>query len=68
MGTFSPVGVLLTRLIFGEICLWRMFSLLSLFPLPSRHFFDADAAVFHLAAVAFEADLAGGGYFHRSFQ
>src|SRR5881394_43048 len=36
--------------------------------LPSRNFLDADAAVLHLTAVAFEADGAGGGEFHRSFQ
>src|SRR3989442_7231457 len=33
-----------------------------------RRLVDSDAAVFHLAAVAFEADGTGGGNFHRRFQ
>src|SRR6266540_2400526 len=33
-----------------------------------RYFFDADAAVFHLAAVAFQTDGACRGKFHRGFQ
>src|SRR5438128_10442389 len=34
----------------------------------SRRLLDADAAVFHLAAVAFEADGTGGGNFHGRLQ
>ena len=36
--------------------------------LRSRYFFDANPSVFHLTAVAFEADGSGGRNFHCGFQ